>query len=63
MTARKKIGAKRAEFEELLKNNGNFLTTLVKESLQEVLEAEIIYRPRPTTTVCRNCGGCTTDAP
>lgn len=41
MTARKKISAKRAELEELLKNDGNFLKVLMKESLQEVLEAEM----------------------
>ena len=41
MTARKKISAKRAELEELLRSDGNFLKVLMKESLQEVLEAEM----------------------
>jgi len=41
MTTSKKISAKRADLEELLKNDGDCLKVLMKESLQEVLEAEM----------------------
>ena len=41
MTTRRKSSVKRAELEELLKNDSNILKILMKESLHEVLDAQM----------------------